>query len=83
MPRVQVQDEDVNDLLVVQPPPMLVLGLDQAIHHVHVRLGDTLRRRHPPLVQGTLQHRYQLFASLKCWACFCQLRVSMSIDVAY
>ena len=58
MPRVQVQDEDVNDLLVVQPPPMLVLGLDQAIHHAHVRFGESLRRRRPPLVQDTLQHRY-------------------------
>lgn len=65
MPRVQVHDEDVKYLLVVQPPAMLVLGLDQAVHHVRARPGEAFCPRRPPLVQKTLQHRHQLLASLK------------------
>jgi hypothetical protein len=57
VPGVEVHDEDVDDLVIVQPPPTLVLRLDQPVHHVHAAgAREPLGRRRPPLVQHALQH---------------------------
>jgi hypothetical protein len=57
---VEVHDEDVDDLVVVEPAPVLVLGLDEPVHHVDAAAAAARRPLvGPPLVQHALQHRHE------------------------
>jgi hypothetical protein len=59
---VEVHDEHVDDLVVVQAPPALVLGLDQPVHHVHSSARDPLGPGGAALVQHALQHGHEAAA---------------------
>ena len=59
VPGVEVHDEHVDNLVVVQPPPALVLRLDQPVHHVHAGTRHPLGLRGAPLVQHALQHGHE------------------------